>query len=164
MGGNGSYDKEYGGIPDNKRTHPEIEGHRILGHKILVAKDNPTRGSAPMNCNSPNQIYMVGSVADKRSNERAGEISISSVAFYDGHHIKYSIDVKYDNNGHINAYRVNSGEATTHAHDWHEVRPGTWGRISGAKDNHLPPDSRWTSDMINAIESFNSKRVKWEKK
>lgn len=164
MGGNGSYDKEYGGISEDKRTHPEIAGHRILGHKILVPKDNPTRGSAPMNCNSPDQIYMIGTVADKRSGNRTGEISISSVAFYEGHHIKYSIDVKYDGDGHIKAYNVNTGEETTHAHEWHEVKPDKWGRIPRAKDNHLSPDSRWTSDMVNAIESFNFKRTKWEKK
>ncbi|MDE6534370.1 MAG: hypothetical protein K2M27_12655 [Muribaculaceae bacterium] len=164
MGGNGSYDKGYGGIPKDKRTHPEIEGHRILGHKILVPKDNPTRGSAPMNCNSPDQIYMIGTVADRRSGDRAGEVSISSVAFYEGHHIKYSIDLKYDGNGRVVAFKENTGESTSHAHKWHEVQPGIWGRISRAKNNHLAPDSRWTSDMINAIETFNSKRVKWEKK
>lgn len=163
MGGNGSFDKGYGGVPEHKRTHTEIEGHTIQGHKVLVPTDNPTRGCAPMNCNSPNQIYVIGSVKDKRSGEHAGEVEVSSIAFYDGHHIAYSIDVKYDNNGKVSQYRVNTGEDTTHAHEWHEVSPGNWGRIPRAKDNHLCPDDRWNEKLASAIESFNSKRIRWTK-
>lgn len=163
MGGNGSYDSGYGGVPEDKRTHTEIEGHRVLGHKILVPTDNPTRGSAPMNCNTADQVYVVGTVLDKRSGDRAGEIKVSSVAFYEGHHIKYSVDVKYDDNGKVKAFRVNTGESTTHAHEWHEVKPGVWGRKSYDKNNHLAPDERWNKQFADAIESFNSKRIKWNK-
>lgn len=161
MGGNGSYDEDYGGVPEDRRTHTEVEGPRIGGHKILVPTNNPTRGSAPMNCNSPNQVYLIGSVADSRSGENAGEIKITSVAFYEGHHIQYSIDVKYDEAGKIISFRLNSGEETTHAHNWQEISPGIWGRVSRAKDNHLNPDSRWNNQLVEAIQSFNSKRVKW---
>ena len=114
-----------------------------------------------MNCNSPNQVYLIGSVADSRSGENAGEIKITSVAFYEGHHIQYSIDVKYDEAGKIISFRLNSGEETTHAHNWQEISPGIWGRVSRAKDNHLNPDSRWNNQLVEAIQSFNSKRVKW---
>ncbi|MDE7442391.1 MAG: hypothetical protein K2M69_09540 [Muribaculaceae bacterium] len=163
MGGNGSFDEEYGGVPEYKRTHTEIEGHTIMGHKVLVPTNNPTRGTAPMNCNTANQIYIIGSVNDKRSGDKAGEIKVSSVAFYDGQHISYSVDVKYDSSGKISQYRENTGESTTHAHQWHEVKPGVWGRISRAKDNHHCPDSRWNAKLTQAIESFNSKGIKWEK-
>lgn len=164
MGGNGSYDEDYGGVLPENRTHTEIEGYRILGHKVLISIDNPTRGSAPMNSNSPDQVYVIGTVGDKRSGKNEGLVSVSSVAFYEGHHIKYSVDVKYDGQGHIKAYSANSGESATHAHEWHEIKPGVWGRVSHSKNNHHPPDARWTRKLVEAIESFNSKKIKWEKK
>ena len=162
MGGNGSYDKGYGGVPPEKRTHDEVAGHTILGHKILVPSGSPTRASAPMNCNTPKQVYVIASAPDKRSGDKASELSVSSVAFYEGNHISYSVDVKYTN-GKVSAFKVNTGENTTHAHEWQEIKPGIWGRKSHDKNNHLAPDSRWNSNMVKAIESFNSKRITWNK-
>lgn len=163
MGGNGSYDKEYGGVPESKRTHCEVEGHTILGHKILIKEASATRASIPPNCNTPNQVYIIASAKDKRSITDNGEVQVQSVAFYDGHYISYSIDLKYDQNGLIKEYSVNTGEDTTHAHKWHEIRPGIWGRHPHDKSNHLAPDSRWNKELAKAIESFNSKKIKWNK-
>lgn len=113
-----------------------------------------------MNSNTANQVYVIGSVDTSDKNSKTGVISVHSVAFYEGNHIKYTVDVKYDTSGKVSSYKVNGGEGTTHAHKWIEVKPGIWGRKSGAKNNHLPPDSRWSQDLIKAIEAFNAKKIK----
>lgn len=51
MGGNYSYSKELGGVPDYLRTHDELAS-RIEGHKILLQKGNDSRVKIPMNSNS----------------------------------------------------------------------------------------------------------------
>lgn len=160
MGGNGSYNKEYGGVRLRDRTHIEIRGHTILGHKILLSKTSAERAKIPMNCNSPNQVYVIGTCADRRSGEHEGEITVHSVAFYEGHRIKYTVDVKYAADGTVASFREGTHEATTHAHNWAEISPGIYGRVSRARGNHLCPDARWTPELVEAIETFNAKRIK----
>lgn len=48
MGGNNTYKKELGGVPEYLRTHNELP-NRIEGHKILLQKGNDSRVKIPMN-------------------------------------------------------------------------------------------------------------------
>lgn len=51
MGGNNTYKKELGGVPEYLQTHNELP-NRIEGHKILLQKGNDSRVKIPMNSNS----------------------------------------------------------------------------------------------------------------
>ena len=64
MGGNGSYSKEFGGVPEASRTHIETE-YRIDGHKVLLFGENVEHDKIIMNANSDSPTYLFASVDKK---------------------------------------------------------------------------------------------------
>ena len=50
MGANGSYDKNLGGVPKDKRTHTET-GYTVMGHKVLLQKGNESQTKNILNAN-----------------------------------------------------------------------------------------------------------------
>lgn len=59
MGGNGSYSKEFGGVPEASRTHIETE-YRIDGHKVLLFGENVEHDKIILNANSDSPTYLFG--------------------------------------------------------------------------------------------------------
>ena len=58
MGANGSYDKNLGGVPEDKRTHTET-GYTIDGHKVLLQTGKESQTKNIMNSNTDNSVYLM---------------------------------------------------------------------------------------------------------
>ena len=58
MGGNSSYSKGWGDVPNNKRTHEET-GYLIDCHKVLLTKENYRLSKNILNSNSANATYII---------------------------------------------------------------------------------------------------------
>ena len=58
MGANGSYDKNLGGVPKDKRTHTET-GYTVLGHKVLLQTGKEKQTSNILNSNSKDATYLI---------------------------------------------------------------------------------------------------------
>ena len=154
MGGNGSYSKQLGGVPQKSRTHTDTE-FRIDGHKVIVLTGNPSHDKIIMNSNSESPIYLFASV-DKNTHR----LTISGIGIYDKHILSKSIDLKFDSEGNIKPY--SESENGSHAHLWYEKSPGVYGRKSHDKSNYFPIGREYRS-LINKIEEFNKKGKIWKK-
>ncbi len=153
MGGNGSYSKEWGGVPEVSRTHIDTN-YRVDGHKVLLLEQNPGHDKIIMNSNSENPVYLFASV-DKQS----GVIQISGIGIYEKHVLKESIDLKFDKDGNVLPF--SKTENGSHAHLWYEKSPGIYGRKSHDKSNYYPISKKYQG-LINKIEDFNRKGKKWK--
>lgn len=155
MGGNGSYSKEFGGVPTNDRTHYDTD-FRIDGHKVVVFQDNPNHDKIIMNSNSESPIYLFA-LADKET----GKLTISGIGIYKKHLLTESIDLKFDSKGNVLPF--NKTEDGSHSHKWGEVSPGIIGRKSHDKNNYFPIDPKY-QPLIDKIVEFNKKGKIWKKK
>jgi hypothetical protein len=151
MGGNGSYSKEIGGVPDMARTHVETN-FRVGGHKVLLQDKNKMQAQMPMNSNSESPIYLIATINKK------GELEIKSFGIYDKHVISKSVDLVFDSKGNLVPYN-GTGKAT-HSHDWVEISPGIYGRKPHDKQNFHPIDSAYNS-LLDSIVNFNKSKKKW---
>ena len=154
MGGNGSYSKQLGGVPQKSRTHTDTE-FRIDGHKVIVLTGNPSHDKIIMNSNSRSPIYLFASL-DKKT----GKVSVSGIGIYKNHALSRSIDLKFDSDGHAKPF--NRGEGGSHSHKWQEISPGVYGRKSHDKNNHLSIPKQYKA-LIRKIENFNKKGKQWKK-
>lgn len=147
MGANHSYNKELGGVPDNRRTHNE-QSYRVDGHKVLLQKSNETRANIPMNSNSESPIYLG---AHKREDET---LEITTFGIYEKHKCIGQVDLKFDKDGNFIPF-ANNGEKSSHFHIFSEnPSTGMVSRISGDKANHHPIDNKYDS-LIQKICEFN---------
>lgn len=151
MGGNGSYQREFHRIADSKRDFVAID-ERIENHKILLPKSKPNHSKTPMNSNSAT-MYLCAKV------DKNGNIVIDTIAFYHKHQISKSIDLKFDANGDVIAFK-SGDENSSHAHKWHNIKPGVRGRKSHDESNFLPTDVNWS--LIQKIVQFNKSQHKWK--
>lgn len=147
MGGNGSYNKSWGGVPTSSRTHIDT-GHRIGGHKVLLYAKNDKQTKAPMNSNSPNPVYLCGKV-DKKT----GKIRITTIAEYKNHKLVKTIDLEYDSNGNVIPYTKGSKKCS-HAHKWSTDSNGSVGRKTHDPKNILPVGKKY-SKLMKQIDDFN---------
>lgn len=152
MGGNNSYKKELGGVPDYLRTHDELP-NRIGGHKILLQKGNDSRVKIPMNSNSESPIYLGA------HRKEDGTIEITTFGLYENHKCVGQIDLKFDKQGNFIPY-ANNGEGSSHSHLFSEnPTNGIVGRKSGQKSNHHPIDSKYDT-LIQKIIEYNKAKHK----
>lgn len=153
MGGNGSYSKEFGGVPEADRTHIETE-YRVDGHKVLLFGDNVEHDKIILNANSDSPTYLFGSV-DKKT----GIVTISGIGIYQKEKLTQSVDLKFDSKGSFIPY--SKSEKGSHSHLWEEISPGIIGRKSHDKSNYFPIDSKLDS-LIAKIVDFNKKGKIWK--
>lgn len=148
MGANRSYRISIGGVPENLRTHDE--SHReILKHKVLLQKKNSRQAANIMNSHSDSPIYIIGRELQD------GTIKIHSINIFEGHHLKYEINLKYDRNGNILAY--NGTEDHTHCHTWTNIGGGDMRRSQLGSHEPLPSG---VSNLLNEIVRFNRQGIR----
>ena len=97
MGANGSYDKNLGGVPKNKRTHTET-GYTIEGHKVLLQTGKESQTKNIMNSNTDNSIYLMA-----KQNED-GTLTILNINANKGHKIGTEINLVFDSHGNLVPY------------------------------------------------------------
>ena len=156
MGANGSYDKNLGGVPKDKRTHTET-GYTIDGHKVLLqtGKENQTKNI--MNSNSDNSIYLMA-----KQNED-GTLTILNINANKGHKIGTEINLIFDSHGNLVPF--NGKKSGSHSHQWEEQSDGNMGRkpVPKGESSHLPiPDE--FKPLVEKIVQFNKQKHKYPKK
>lgn len=151
MGGNGSYSKALGGVPEASRSHSDTN-YRISGHKILVQKENPQQNKVPMNSNSESPLYLCGKV-----DEKSHVVSVNQIGIYQKHKIVEVIDLKFDKNGDY--IRYSSNGRTSHMHKWND-NGGKIGRKTHDKTNTYPIPEKYQV-LIEKIVEFNKSKRKW---
>lgn len=152
MGGNYSYNEALGGVPDNKRTHDELNS-RIDGHKILLQKGSDNRVKIPMNSNSESPIYLGA------HRKEDGTIEVTTFGVYEKHMCVGQVDLKFNEKGNFIPF-ANNGEGSSHFHLFSEnPTTGLVGRKSGQKDNHHPIDPKYDS-LIQKIVKYNKEKHK----
>ena len=149
MGGNGSYDKNTGGVPIASRTHESLP-NRIDGHKILVQKDKARKQiKIPMNSNSEKPMYLCASV-----NERTNVVTIKQIGIYRNHKIVAEIDLEFDKKGKIIPYSKGKG---SHLHLYTEDGKGVMKRKAHDKKNQFPVPRKYRK-LLKQIEQYNKKK------
>ena len=154
MGGNGSYSKEFRGVPLASRTHIDTN-MRIDGHKVLLQRKNAKQSKNIMNSNSESPIYILARVKDD------GTVVVHSVNVYKGHEINLEINLKYDIHGNIIPYSKGSAKGS-HAHKWYIDETGKFARMQHDATNvfGIPPEY---DELIRHIDEFNKGKHKWKK-
>lgn len=148
MGGNSSYNKEWGGVPKAKRTH-EDTGYRIDGHKVVIFKEGSERKKNILNSNTANATYLI---AKKYPD---GTIEVHGVNMFKGHDLSYEINLEFDENGNLKPFNNGSG---SHAHIWtKDPSDGKLKRKSHDKKNCFPIDSMYNG-LIKKIVEFSKKK------
>ena len=156
MGGNGSYDKKTGGVPNKKRTHTET-GDTIDGHKVLVQTGNENQTKNIMNSNSKDSTYLMAKLNED------GTLTILNINANKGHKIGTEINLVFDSHGNLVPF--NGKKSGSHSHQWEEQSDGNMGRKPAPKggNTHLPiPDE--FKPLINKIVKFNKEKNKFKKK
>lgn len=152
MGGNNSYNKSLGKVPEDLRTHDE-QPYRIDGHKILLQKGNDTRVKIPMNSNSESPIYLG---AHRKSD---GTVEITTFGIYDKHKCIGQVDLEFDSNGDFKPF-VKGDSKTSHYHEFTEnPDTGLVGRKTHDDKNCSPIDSKYM-ELIQKIVEFNKSKRK----
>lgn len=156
MGANGSYDKNIGGVPKDKRTHTET-GYTVLGHKVLLQTGTEDQTSNILNSNSPDSTYLMAKLNED------GTLTILNVNVNEGHKIKMDINLKFDSHGNLIPY--NGKESASHSHQWIERPDGKMTRkpASNGESTHLPISGEF-NNLLDAIVKFNKKKNKFPKK
>lgn len=153
MGGNGSYDKNTGGVPVANQTHEALP-NRIDGHKILVQKGKARKQvKLPMNSNSERPIYLCAFV-DKTTNE----ITIKQIGIYRNHKVVAEIGLEFDKKGNLIPYSKGKG---THLHLYNEDTKGNRKRKSHDKKNTFPVPRKYRK-LLKLIEKYNKERHKYD--
>lgn len=156
MGANGSYNKNLGGVPIDKRTHTET-GYTVLGHKVLLQDGNEDQTSNILNSNSPDSTYLI---AKKNEDDT---LTILNVNINEGHKIKMDINLKFDSHGNLIPY--NGKESASHSHKWIEKPNGDMARKPASKgeNTHLPISDEF-KPLLDAIVKFNKQKKILKKK
>lgn len=156
MGANGSYDKNFGGVPENKRTHTDT-GYRILGHKVLLQTGKEKQTSNILNSNSEDSTYLIAKLNED------GTLTIHDINSNEGHKIKMDINLKFDSHGNLIPY--NGKESASHSHKWIEKPNGDMARkpASNGENTHLPISDEF-KPLLDAIVKFNNQKNKLKKK
>lgn len=156
MGANGSYDRKLFCVPGDKRTHDDT-GYRIDGHKVLDSDKVPEQSKNVLNSNSECPIYLIA----KR--EEGGVLSVQKLNVFEGHSLKWEIDLKFDSQGNLVPF--NGKESRSHMHEWVEVSPGIVGRkvFGEGQNSHLPIPPEYDA-LIGKIVRFNKQQYQWIKK
>lgn len=144
MGGNGSYDPEYDGVPEERRTHTDTQ-RRICGHKVLLFTGNEKHQKTPMNSNSTAPTYLIAKITDD------GALQVTTIAVYEKNKIAKTIDLEFTKNGDIVPYSNGKG---THMHYWKEDENGNLGRTRHDKGNTFAPEKGYEV-LIRKIVDFN---------
>lgn len=151
MGANGSYNKEYGGVPLYARTHTDT-GYRVDGHKVLLQKGKEKQSKMPLNSNSEHPIYLVAKLKD-------GKVKIQGIGVYENHKLVATIDLKFDADGNLIPFGTKDG---SHLHKWEEGKDGDMGRDSHNPNNIYPIPSEYM-ELIKQIVKFNQSNKTWKK-
>ena len=156
MGANGSYDKNLGGVPKDKRTHTET-GYTIMGHNVLLQTGKEKQTSNILNSNSPDSTYLIAKLNEDKS------LTIWDININTSHKIGTEINLKFDSHGNLIPY--NGKESASHSHKWIEHPDGNMGRKPASKgDNtHLPISDEY-KPLLDAIVKFNKQKNKLKKK
>ena len=156
MGGNGSYDKKLGGVPNKKRTHLET-GYTVMGHKVLLQKGIEDQTKNILNSNSPDSTYLMAKLNEDNT------LTILNVNINEGNKIKMDINLKFDSHGNLIPY--NGKESASHSHKWIEMPNGNMARkpAKNGENSHLPISDEF-KPLLNAIADFNKKKNKFSKK
>lgn len=149
MGGNNSYSKGWGGVPDGKRTHKDT-GIMIDGYKVVVAKGNAKQRKNILNSNTKDATYLISSIG------KNGNIQVQSVNVFDGHDLDYEINLEFDADGNIVPYDGKS--KGSHAHYWQKnPQTGVLGRKQHDKGNTFAIADKY-GGLVKKIELFNKKQ------
>jgi|GEM_PF-1255966 len=156
MGANGSYDKNLGGVPDNKRTHTDT-GYTVLGFKVLLQTGKEKQTSNILNSNSKDATYLIAKLNEDYT------LTIHDINAYEGYKIKTDINLKFDSHGNLILY--NGKEHGSHSHKWIEMPNGDMARkpSSNGENTHLPISDEF-KPLLDAIVKFNKKNNKLKKK
>ena len=156
MGANGSYDKNLGGVPKDKRTHTET-GYTVLGFKVLLQTGKENQTSNILNSNSKDAIYLIAKLNEDKS------LTIWDVNINTSHKIGTEINLKFDSYGNLIPF--NGKESASHSHKWIERPDGIMARKPASKgeNTHLPIPNEFTS-LVNETVKFNKKKNKYPKK
>lgn len=156
MGANGSYDKNLGGVPEDKRTHTET-GYTVLGHKVLLqtGKENQTKNI--MNSHSKDSTYLMAKLNEDDT------LTILNVNINNNHKIGTEINLVFDTHGNLIPY--NGGKNGSHSHQWEEGSNGIMGRKPAPKgeNSHFPISDEF-KPLLDAIVKFNKQKNKLKKK
>lgn len=148
MGANRSYNISIGGVPENLCTHDDSR-REIMKHKVLLQKKNAKQAANIMNSNSDSPIYIIGRELQD------GTIKVHSINIFEGHYLKYEINLKYDRNGNVLPY--NGAEEHTHCHTWTHIGNGDMRRSQLGSHEPLP---NGVSNLINEIVRFNRQGIR----
>ena len=156
MGANGSYDKNLGGVPKDKRTHTET-GYTIMGHNVLLQTGKEKQTSNILNSNSPDSTYLIAKLNEDKS------LTIWDININTSHKIGTEINLKFDSHGNLIPY--NGKESASHSHIWIEHPNGNMGRKPASKgeNTHLPISDEYKT-LLDAIVKFNKQKNKLKKK
>lgn len=156
MGANGSYDKNWGGVPDGKRTHLET-GYSILGYKVLLQKGTEDQTTNILNSNSPDSTYLMAKLNEDNT------LTVLNININKDHKIKMDINLKFDSHGNLIPF--NGKESASHSHKWIERPDGKMARkpASNGENTHLPIPDEYTP-LSDAIVKFNIQKHKYPKK
>ena len=153
MGGNGSYSKEFRGVPLASRTHIDTN-MRIDGHKVLLQKTDVEQSKNIMNSNSESPIYIIARV------KADGTLVVHSLNEFRNHEICLEINFKYDAEGNMIPYSKNSAEGS-HAHRWSVNDRGENARLQHDKSNVFDIPVEYNA-LIDKIDEFNKAKRKWK--
>ena len=152
MGGNGSFIKQYGGVPTENRHFASFG--TIDGHKIIIYEDDIYQNKTPMNSNTKDTIYLCGKV-----DEKTNTVNVSTIAIYKNNLLVRTVDIETDKDGNIIPLRNKDG---THAHNWeYDSKNNVVKRKShDSKNYHKPTDEEIA--LAEKMVEYNKKRVKWK--
>ena len=152
MGGNGSFIKQYGGVPADKREFTPVD--KIDGHKILIHENDVHQNKTPMNSNTKDTIYLCGKI-----DEKSNAVNVSIIAIYKNNLLVRTVDIETDRDGNIIPFNNKDG---THAHNWdYDSKKNEVGRKSHKGSNHLEPTNEEMT-LAKKIVEYNKKRVIWK--
>ena len=97
MGANGSYDKNLGGVPKDKRTHTET-GYTVLGFKVLLQTGKEKQTSNILNSNSKDATYLIAKLNEDDT------LSILHINVNKGHQLDTEINLVFDTHGNLAPY------------------------------------------------------------
>lgn len=154
MGANGSYDKNIGGVPKDKRTHTET-GYTVLGHKVLVQTGIEDQTKNILNANSPDSTYLIAKLNEDKT------LTIFNINDNKKHKIGTEINLVFDTHGNLVPY--NGKKSGSHSHQWVEKPDGNMGRkpVSKGENPHQPIPTEY-STLTNAIVNFNKQKHKFK--
>lgn len=153
MAGNNVSRDEWGNIPKEQKTHIDT-GFRIMGHKVLISKDNPKHIKNVLTSNSPNTVYAIAVLDDD------GHIFVRSINYFVGYHLHCEVNIEFDSNNNVIPY--NFTEKGSHCHFWKRNESGTLERKKHDKKNYfdiLPEHLK----MVKEIEKFNKMKNLYKK-